>query len=190
MAIVLPDLLDVKHVDLNLGPRSPENVVRELIGLLTANEQLREADLFLQQVLERERVSPSVVEHEVAFPHARTDVVEKIVLAVGRSRSGVPFEKDGPRARLIFLIGVPRRLISDYLVCVGALARLTKSDDIRKQLMQAPTAEAFVEILRSGPEYLNLLGQNLQLPPPGFLQQALASAVQLPSLTFGQASHS
>jgi hypothetical protein len=41
-------------------------------------------------------------------------------------------------------------MVNSYLVCVGALARLTKTDDTRAELMNATTAPEFVEILRAG----------------------------------------
>ncbi|MEY2484920.1 MAG: fructose system component [Verrucomicrobiota bacterium] len=148
MAIVLADVVDVKHLDLSLRARTQENAFRQLIGLLAATEQVIDSDKFLAEILERERVNPSVVEHGVAFPHARTDLVQEIVLAIGRSRAGVPIGLEGRRAQLIFLIGVPKRLVSDYLVCVGALARLAKDDDVRAKLLTAVTAEEFANILR------------------------------------------
>src|SRR5437868_2383306 len=123
MAIALADLLDPKHVNLGLRSRAPENAIRELIALLASNDQVAEAEKFGDQVIERERANPSLVEYGVAFPHARTDVVEKIVLAIGRKPAGVPFGTMGARASLIFLIGVPQGLVNDYLVSVGALAR-------------------------------------------------------------------
>ena len=151
MAIILPGLLDEKHVDLNLRARTQVNALRRIVSLLAVNEQIQEPEKFLEQVLARERVNTSLVEGSVAFPHARTDLVEKIVLGIGRSRSGIPFGRQGERARLIFLIGVPQRLVSDYLVCLGALARLVKEDDIRARLLRAETATEFLDALRVPP---------------------------------------
>jgi mannitol/fructose-specific phosphotransferase system IIA component (Ntr-type) len=154
MAIALADLLDPKHVQLSLRSRTAENAIRELVALLSANEQVKEPDGFADQIISREAINPSVVEHGVAFPHARTDLVDKIVLGIGRKAAGIPFGTTGARANLVFLVGVPQRLVSDYLVCVGALARIARNDVIRAQLIQASTAEAFVEIVRaaSSPE--------------------------------------
>jgi mannitol/fructose-specific phosphotransferase system IIA component (Ntr-type) len=147
MAIALADLLDPKHVDLDLRTRTPEKAIWKIVRLLAADEQLSDPGKFLEQVLARERVNPSIAEHGVAFPHARTDLVNKIVLGIGRSRAGIPFGKGG-RARLIFLIGVPQRLVNDYLVCVGALARLLKDYEVRSRLLTAETPIKFVETLR------------------------------------------
>ena len=148
MAIILPDLLDEKNVDLNLRPRTHVNALRRIVSLLALNEQIREPEKFLEQVLARERENPSLVEGGIAFPHARTDLVEKIVLGIGRSQAGIPFGPHGERARLIFLIGVPQRLVSDYLVCLGALARLVKEEDTRARLLRVDTPTEFLDALR------------------------------------------
>jgi mannitol/fructose-specific phosphotransferase system IIA component (Ntr-type) len=148
MALALTDLLDDKHVALELRGRTKTNALREIVRLLEASEKIREPAKFLEQVLARERANPSLIEHGVAFPHARTDLVDQILLGIGRSRAGVPFGRKGGRAHLIFLIGVPQQLINDYLINVGTLARLTKNDATRAALMRAKTSTEFVDLLR------------------------------------------
>ena len=92
---------------------------------------------------------PSVVENGVAFPHARTDLVDEIIIGIGRSRPGIPIVADQQRARLIFVIGVPERLVNDYLICVGTLARLLKDEATRSTLLHAETPCEFIEALTS-----------------------------------------
>jgi mannitol/fructose-specific phosphotransferase system IIA component (Ntr-type) len=104
-------------------------------------------EAFLEVVLAREQVHPSMVEDGVVFPHARTDLVDEIVLGVGRSRAGIPFGENQQRAHLIFVIGVPERLLSDYLVCVGTLARMVKNEMIRSRLLNAETSREFIDAL-------------------------------------------
>ena len=146
MVIALADLFDEKDVALRLRPRKQANALREIVQLLTANGKIDHPEEFLDAVLAREQANPSAVEHGVAFPHARTDLVDRIVLGIGRSRAGVPFGK-GQRARLIFVIGVPQRLINDYLICVGTLARLLKDDVTRAALLHAETPRQFLDAL-------------------------------------------
>src|SRR2546423_1175297 len=138
MAIALADLLDEKLVALTLRSRKPANAVREITQLLAANGKVDNPEKFLEQVLVREQAHPSVVEYGVAFPHARTDLVDEIVLGIGRSRAGIPFGKNGVRVRLIFVIGVPERLANDYLICVGTLARLVKDNANRLTPLHGP----------------------------------------------------
>ena len=147
MAIALADLLDEKQVILRLRSRKPANAVREIIQLLAANGKIDDADEFLEQVLAREQVHPSAVENGVVFPHARTDLVDQIILGIGCSRAGIPFGENGVRARLIFVIGVPQQLVNDYLICVGTLARLVRDDAIHSTLLGAETPREFLDAL-------------------------------------------
>jgi mannitol/fructose-specific phosphotransferase system IIA component (Ntr-type) len=147
MAIALTDLLDEKEVILRLRSRKPANAIREIVQLLAETRRITNPDAFLEQVLAREQTHPSVVENGVAFPHARTDLVDEIVVGVGRSRAGIPFGENHQRAHLIFVIGVPERLLSDYLICVGTLARLVKDDAKRSRLLNAETPREFVDAL-------------------------------------------
>jgi mannitol/fructose-specific phosphotransferase system IIA component (Ntr-type) len=147
MAIALSDLLDEKQVILRLRSRKLPNALREIIHLLAQNRKIDDAERFLKQVLAREREHPSVVENGVAFPHARTDLVDEIVVGIGRSRAGIPLGENQQRARLIFVIGVPERLVNHYLICVGTLVRLMRDDTIRSTLLRAGTPQEFIDTL-------------------------------------------
>ena len=147
MAIALTDLLDEKQVILGLRSRKVPNALREIIELLAQNGKIQNPQAFFEKMLAREDAHASVVENGVAFPHVRTDLVDEIVLGIGRSRAGIPFEHHGVRARLIFVIGVPERLVNDYLICVGTLVRLVREDAIRSALLHAQTPREFVDAL-------------------------------------------
>ena len=150
MPIALADLLTEQQVILRLRSRKPANAIREIVDVISSDisgRKIAEPEAFLEQVLAREQAHSSVVENGVAFPHARTDLVDEIVLGVGRSRAGIPFGENQQRAHLVFVIGVPERLLSDYLVCVGTLARLVKDETIRSRLLKAETPREFIEAL-------------------------------------------
>jgi mannitol/fructose-specific phosphotransferase system IIA component (Ntr-type) len=150
MPIALADLLTEQQVILRLRSRKPANAIREVVDVLASEisgRKILKPEPFLEQILAREQTHPSVVENGVAFPHARTDLVDEIVIGVGRSRAGIPFGENRQRAHLIFVIGVPERMLSDYLVCVGTLARLVRDETTRSALLNAETPHEFVNVL-------------------------------------------
>jgi mannitol/fructose-specific phosphotransferase system IIA component (Ntr-type) len=149
MAIALVDLLDERNVALDLRARKQETALREIVRLLAANGKIDNSEKFLEQVLARERVNPTITNHGVAFPHARTDLVKEIVLGIGRSRAGIPFA-NGRRAHLLFVIGIPRQLVNEYLIVLGNLARLVADDLTRTALIEAETSKQFIDALRAG----------------------------------------
>src|SRR5438270_2494532 len=151
MAIALANILNERQIALQLKSRRKRNALREMVDLFALNETVRQPNLFLGQLLAREDTSSTLAENGVAFPHARTDLVDRIALAIGRSRAGIPWNLDGNRGHLIFLIAVPQQLVNDYLIVVGTLARITKDEDRRNALLNAGTPAEFTAALLDAP---------------------------------------
>jgi mannitol/fructose-specific phosphotransferase system IIA component (Ntr-type) len=142
--------LDPERVILELRASTRDAALEEIVTCMSRDAKVREPAKFLDQVFERERSTSTFMGNGIAFPHSRTDLVSEIVLGIGRSAAGVDYGERGERAHLLFLIGVPIRMVTSYLVCVGTLARLTKEEKTRSALMSAATAEELIEILREG----------------------------------------
>ena len=151
MSIVLADLIDPEQIALNLRAHTQSDAIKEIVDLLVANGKIDNAEKFLEQLEARERTNSTYAADGVAFPHARTKLVEEIVVGIGRSEAGIPWTGKGELAQLIFLIAVPERLISDYLVVVGAIARTTKDRPLRTLLLHAESVDDFIATLLSAP---------------------------------------
>jgi mannitol/fructose-specific phosphotransferase system IIA component (Ntr-type) len=146
-AFQLTDLFSEKHLVLDLHGTTAGEAIWEIVERLRESGEVSQAEKFYELVMEREEKSSTVANGGVAFPHARTDLVEEIVLGIGRSKTGINFAGRADLVDLIFLIGVPQQMVNDYLICVGALARLLKSDTRREALVEATTPAEFLEEL-------------------------------------------
>jgi len=151
MSIALADLVDPKQITLNLRVETQEEAIREIVGLLVGAGKIDNPEKFLEQLKAREAANSTYAADGVAFPHARTKLVDEIVVGIGRSEAGIPWTGQGEVAHLIFLIAVPERLISDYLVVVGTIARTTKDRPLRTLLLHAESADEFIATLLSAP---------------------------------------
>ena len=151
MSIALADLIDPRQIALNLRAHKQSEAMKEIVDLLVASEKIDGPEKFLEQLEARERTNSTYAADGVAFPHARTKFVEEIVVGIGRSEAGIPWTGKGELAHLIFLIAVPERLISDYLVVVGAIARATKDRPLRTLLLHAESVDDFIATLLSAP---------------------------------------
>ena len=151
MAIALSDLLKAENIDLELKATTQAEVLREITGLLAANNEISESENFLTEVMARERTGSTLTEDGIAFPHTRTELVDQIVVGIGRSEAGIPWNEKGELAHLIFLIGVPQRMLNDYLIVIGAIARVTKDDPLRTLLLHAESVAEFIETMLAAP---------------------------------------
>ena len=141
-------LLRPETINLNLHARDKVGVLREVASLLSQSQRVANFEVFLDEILERERISSTALAYDVAIPHARTDQCNEILLAVGRSVVGVDFGVPNSQpVRLVFLIGTPKRMVTEYLRVVGNLARLLRQDALRAQLLAASDAASFIQLL-------------------------------------------
>ena len=145
---LLDALLDPKHIVLDLRGRTASEAVWEIVQLLQESGHLRKGREFFEAVMEREGKSSTVANGGVAFPHARTNLVDQIILGIGRSTQGVSFGAEQPRVHLIFVIAVPQQMVNDYLICVGSLARVLNREDTRTALLAALTPAEFFDRMR------------------------------------------
>lgn len=144
----LSSFTDAKHIDLAMEPGDKETVIREAVGLLKKSRKVADADAFLSDVLEREKLVTTGVGYGVAFPHAKSEAVKGVVFAFGRTTEGVDFGAlDDHPVRLIFLIGAPKGQEPSrvYLNLMARLSFLMKDEANRKKLL---SVESVSEVLR------------------------------------------
>ncbi len=144
MATRLSKLLDPARITLAVQSTKRTAALNEVAKLLETHPDVANFQGFYHELLARERVDTTCLGNEIALPHARTEHVKKIVLAVGRSASGVLFENSNQTVKLMFVLGTPKSNPTDYLILVGALCRLIKDEPNRLALLNAATPEAFI----------------------------------------------
>jgi fructose-specific phosphotransferase system IIA component len=139
----ISDYLEPGQILLELKASSKDEAIRTLADTLAANPRVTDLDAFVADTFERERFSTTGIGHGVAIPHARTESVSDIVIALGRAPGGMDFEAlDGEPVRLVFLIGTPkRRHLSTYLSVLARLTRLLEKSAFREKLLEARNTE-------------------------------------------------
>ena len=147
MPITISSLLRPELVELNLTAGSMDEAIRATAGLLAQRAEVLDFTRFCDELLMREKLCTTAIGNGVAFPHARSDSVREIVMAVGRSAAGVEFEDGAQRVHLLFVIGTPKERVREYLALVGQLARQLKSSTLCEDLLKAKSAEEFLSRL-------------------------------------------
>lgn len=136
-------------INLDLLSERKEDAIRELARLMESTQGMIDFNLFLEDVFERERLGTTGIGDGIAIPHARTDAVDQLVIALGRSARGVEFESlDGRKVKLLFLMGTPKGSVSHYLKILAQLTRLLKEGTFRDKLLEARDKEIVVSLFR------------------------------------------
>jgi Phosphoenolpyruvate-dependent sugar phosphotransferase system, EIIA 2 len=100
----LKRILDPACVLMNIRASTFDECLGAFTSIIDGHPAVSDPGLFMERVRAREAAVSTVTPDHIAFPHARTDAVSRLFLAVGRSDSGVSFRRDLPIVHL-----VPRR---------------------------------------------------------------------------------
>ncbi len=130
----------------DLQATTKEEAIRELADLLKGSPEVQDFDQFLQEVFEREAAMTTGIGHQIAVPHARTEAVNNLVIAFGKSGRGIDFDAiDHQPVKLIFLLGTPKKDMGTYLKALAYLTRILKKEEFRGTLIGASSAEDIIK---------------------------------------------
>ncbi len=118
--------------------------------LVSVPGAVTDAPRFLADLQARAALASVCIADDVALPHARTDAVGRMVLAVGRGTGDIAFDAEHPRVRLVFLVGTLKQAVTEYLKLVAALSRLLKKAEARAALLAAPGEAELRAVLARG----------------------------------------
>ena len=154
MAGKITPLLDPARITLHLQSTKRTAALNEIGRLLDGHPLVTNYTGFYDELLARDRLDTTCLGNGVALPHARTEHVKEIVLAVGRSDAGIAMDQSGELVRLFFVLGTPKSKPGDYLAVVSALCKLLRDPATRAALLAATTPEEFIGVIRTAEEKL------------------------------------
>ena len=140
-------LLSPDALEFDLPVSGADAVITRVAQRLAGHPDVLDFPSLLEDLRARERLTSTVLGNGIAIPHARTTSVQQIVMAAGRSREGVWFESSKEKVHLMFVIGVPPRMVREYLALLSQLTRRLKDAAVREALLEADSPAAFLAAL-------------------------------------------
>lgn len=145
----LSDILSESLISTSLQRRDKNGIIEELLNLAAASGKIKNRDAVLQAVLEREKLMSTGLEKGVALPHAKTDDVDGLVLAVAISKDGIDFQSaDGQPSHLFFFLLAPKSEAGPNLQVLAKIAGLTNSPEFCQQLIHAISEKEVLDLIR------------------------------------------
>jgi fructose-specific phosphotransferase system IIA component len=142
----ISELIRKDYISLDLTATSKEDAIHQIAQLAKGHPHLGDFSVFYKAIYERESSGSTSIGYGVAIPHARTDQVKEMLLVIGRLNPGVKFESaDELPVRLVFLIGTPKKMVTEYLRLIGKLASHLKDSTLRQKLLDAHAAEEIIQ---------------------------------------------
>jgi fructose-specific phosphotransferase system IIA component len=148
------NLGDILHNDQILAELRAANrweAIDELIGVLVTSGRIKpeHREQISAVVKKRESSMSTGIGFGIGIPHASTDLIQEVVGAFGRSKTGVNFDSlDNQPVNLVMLFLVPQGQFQKHLHTLANIAKLLHNKEFRTALEQAPDAETMLEIIR------------------------------------------
>jgi len=126
-----------------LGPNPKERVIDlraedrweaidELIAHLVSVQRIKaeNRDAITMSVRNCESAMSTGIGFEIGLPHASTEVISEVIIAVGRSKKGIRFDAlDGKPVRLVILFLAPQGQLEMHRHTLSKIAKLVHCDD-------------------------------------------------------------
>ncbi len=146
--INLKRVLDPGCIRLNLRGTTKMGVIEELVDILDSQYQIMDRKAVFDAVWEREQSFSTGMKNGLAIPHARTDQVEAITMAVGIHRKGVNFDSlDGEACRVFVLLLSPKHKTVPHIQILSHIAAIMSKENAVQNLLDCKTPQAVYKYL-------------------------------------------
>jgi len=145
LALVCPECTSI-----DLKGRTKPEIIAELVDLLASRHKLPDRDLVLADVLEREKTMSTGMAHGIALPHAKTEGVDEMVVAVGVKKTGIDFESlDGEKSRLFIMVASPKKYTGPHLQFLAAIGSVLEDTATCEAVINSASPEEAAALLRN-----------------------------------------
>jgi PTS system fructose-specific IIA component len=148
MTTKIQDLIQKSGIITDLKCADKFEAINTITRFLCSVNGLSNAEEAAARIIEREREMSTGIGLGIAIPHARLSGIDRLYMAAARSNEGIEFNSlDEQAVNLIFMMFSPASTSTEHTQVLSALSRIMSYEDVRTNLMQAETPEAFVEVI-------------------------------------------
>lgn len=135
---------------LDLKGEDKDSILEEMVDLLVATGMVKDRDGALKAINERERKMSTGMQNGIAIPHAKCEMVEGLIAALGIRKEGVDFSSlDGQPAQIIIMTLSPTKRAGPHIQFLAEISRVLNNPETRQQVLDAASPEQVLSLLAS-----------------------------------------
>jgi fructose-specific phosphotransferase system IIA component len=147
--MALVDLITPEVVKVPLVAVDKYGVIDELIQVLENAGKIGDKARVVDAIYKREALGSTGLEFGIAVPHAKTEEVKEITVAIGIAPQGIEFDAiDGKPSKLFFLILAAPDQSGPHIEALAEIAKLSRSKAFLEALIHASSAQEVVDLFR------------------------------------------
>jgi fructose-specific phosphotransferase system IIA component len=147
--MTLANLLTLDQIVPEMQAKERWSAIVELVKVLVERGRLKPDDeeSVMAALRQREETMSTGIGFGIAIPHASSDRVKEVVVAFGRSSTGIEFDSlDNAPVKFVVLFIVPKDQFQTHLRTLAAIAKFLNDRTVREELAAAATANDILAI--------------------------------------------
>ncbi len=134
----------------NLKARRKDAAIAELLDLFVAEKYIRNRDIVLEMLHQRETLGSTGIGKGVAIPHGRTTAASEVLIAFGKTETGIEFDAidDKPVHLFFMVIAPPNDEGNVYLPILGSLVTILNEKSNRDRLLKVENYADFIALVK------------------------------------------
>ena len=138
----LSDILKLQHIKVPLQAKNKRDAITALVQVLADAKEVKDSQVLLNSVLEREATRTTGIGNGLAIPHGKCAGVDHLVVAIGKPEAPIDFESiDGRPVNLIVLLASPPDQTGPHIQALARISRLMNVDAFRQAMRNATSAQ-------------------------------------------------
>ena len=152
----ISELLKEKYILTEFKSADKAEIINEMIDLFNDDERVSNLEEVRKCVLDREKIMSTGVGKGFAIPHGKTNSVNDIIAAFGKSDIPVDYNAlDGNPVQLIFLMVGQETLVGSHIKVLSRISRIMNNDDFRAKLLEAKSTEEILNVFENEEKTFN-----------------------------------
>ncbi|MBN1500030.1 MAG: PTS sugar transporter subunit IIA [Spirochaetes bacterium] len=124
--------------------------IEELAMTFEKSDVCTDINRLIKALKEREEILSTGIGLEIAIPHAKIDVVNKMSFAVGICPKGLEFDSmDGIPVKIIILVAAGEKQHKEYLGILSHIMTILKDDAVKEKIISASSSQEVFEIFKN-----------------------------------------
>ncbi len=134
---------------MKLKSTTKDELLKEFVDQFVSVNYLKNSQIVLEMLHQRERLGSTGIGKGVAIPHGRTTSASDIMIAFGKSEQGIEYEAiDGKPVQLVFMIIAPPQDENNmYLPILGKMVEILSKSKNRKKLLSIENFDEFKDFI-------------------------------------------
>ena len=146
----LSDILKIQHIKVPLLAKNKKDAITELVQVLADAKEVKDSQILLNSVLEREATRTTGIGNGLAIPHGKCAGVDHLVVAIGKPEEPIDFDSIDKRpVNLIVLLASPPDQTGPHIQALARISRLMNVEAFRAALKNATSGQQIFDAVQA-----------------------------------------